>query len=555
MNSFAPSRPSVNSKLSHIDVPGRTQILATALHNDTSPVTTEKTLIGKEEQQESETSNNVSGTAGLTEDLWAATTMVETTSTSETLANDFQKSVHLTNAFGESEAYAIQPEDYLNYLESSTTSRSKILEGSIVIPLDIRPVDDFRDSYIKKSININLPNIILRRLKQKTLANFTVSNFLTSPASHLVMREYQTRIKTEESNKRIIFLIFDDGDENETNDSELWGLVKILYQGLAGNFMGEDIDLKARPTSVAYLCGGFSALSALELSSNHIVQVGPVFSTDNLAIAAAGLSINDTSNQGSLSNLVSTATTTSTSSSSDSPMASLNQSFSNSPGFARRAMNSIQIASHDSPSSPAIPTPTRKKSAAAFMINTASAASPTIKGKKRSLSVITAQSSTMSTVPPSAKIFVGSGTDSALTATSNVNIGGATPSHGILLRSVGDLKEISEFQVESPCTPPMSAVTAPFSIILPNLILGSDAIPTSKTAADQLKDLKVTHILNMAADVQLSEDLKKKFEVHWFRLEDHADQEIESSLKGCCRIIGKFCCKIEEIQIIKPLSV
>jgi hypothetical protein len=90
----------------------------------------------------------------------------------------------------------------------------------------------------------------------------------------------------------------------------------------------------------------------------------------------------------------------------------------------------------------------------------------------------------------------------------------------------------------SPSTPPMSAVCSPYTLVRPYLYLGSDALPSSSTSTAELQELKVTHILNVAADVCIPENLKESFSVEWIKLQDNLEQEIYPDLKRACLYIG-----------------
>ncbi|KAI8914932.1 protein-tyrosine phosphatase-like protein [Powellomyces hirtus] len=72
----------------------------------------------------------------------------------------------------------------------------------------------------------------------------------------------------------------------------------------------------------------------------------------------------------------------------------------------------------------------------------------------------------------------------------------------------------------------------PVSVILPHLLLGSDALPQAKDGVEQLKALGVTHILNMAVEVEnKAVDESGLFEVKWCLAEDHAEHDIEPVIR------------------------
>ncbi|KAJ3147945.1 hypothetical protein HDU89_005019 [Geranomyces variabilis] len=72
----------------------------------------------------------------------------------------------------------------------------------------------------------------------------------------------------------------------------------------------------------------------------------------------------------------------------------------------------------------------------------------------------------------------------------------------------------------------------PVSVILPHLLLGSDALPQAKDAVEQLQELGVTHVLNMAVEVENKlVDESGKFDVKWCLAEDHAEHDIEPAIR------------------------
>ncbi|KAI9090536.1 protein-tyrosine phosphatase-like protein [Phlyctochytrium arcticum] len=72
----------------------------------------------------------------------------------------------------------------------------------------------------------------------------------------------------------------------------------------------------------------------------------------------------------------------------------------------------------------------------------------------------------------------------------------------------------------------------PASEILPFLYLGSDTIPQSVDGIDILKKMGITHVLNMAQEVENKQiDQSGQFEVKWCMAEDHAEHDIEHTLK------------------------
>ncbi|TPX71920.1 hypothetical protein SpCBS45565_g00946 [Spizellomyces sp. 'palustris'] len=90
----------------------------------------------------------------------------------------------------------------------------------------------------------------------------------------------------------------------------------------------------------------------------------------------------------------------------------------------------------------------------------------------------------------------------------------------------------SNLHTISPGPSTLPTPVEPVSEILPYLLLGSDAIPQSMDGVEQLKSLGVTHVLNMAQEVENKKvDESGQFDVKWCLAEDHAEHEIEHAVK------------------------
>ncbi|KAI8826989.1 protein-tyrosine phosphatase-like protein [Fimicolochytrium jonesii] len=92
----------------------------------------------------------------------------------------------------------------------------------------------------------------------------------------------------------------------------------------------------------------------------------------------------------------------------------------------------------------------------------------------------------------------------------------------------------------SPGPSTLPTPSEPVSVILPHLLLGSDAIPQAQDGIAQLKSLGVTHVLNMAVEVENKViEASGEFEVKWCLAEDHAEHDIEGTIKEALDWIGK----------------
>jgi hypothetical protein len=94
----------------------------------------------------------------------------------------------------------------------------------------------------------------------------------------------------------------------------------------------------------------------------------------------------------------------------------------------------------------------------------------------------------------------------------------------------------------------------PYSVILPNLYLGSDVIPTSSDAVNQLNKMGVTHVLNMAIEVKYSYDQSSPsslpssasssafsypITVKAIGIEDHPEQDVDEAIQEAVEFICK----------------
>jgi hypothetical protein len=94
-------------------------------------------------------------------------------------------------------------------------------------------------------------------------------------------------------------------------------------------------------------------------------------------------------------------------------------------------------------------------------------------------------------------------------------------------------------------SPPESAYDAAappdaFSKITKNLLVGSDQLPLAKDAIDQFKALKVTHILNMAAEIRNAAhvELSGQFQLKWIPVRDNTEQDMDDPLQEAIMFIG-----------------
>lgn len=88
-----------------------------------------------------------------------------------------------------------------------------------------------------------------------------------------------------------------------------------------------------------------------------------------------------------------------------------------------------------------------------------------------------------------------------------------------------------------------AAPNAPFSYISPHIIIGSDVVPTGPEAVEELKQLHVTHILNMASEIYNSSAVQESslFSLKWIPVIDNTEQDMDPPLQEAIQFIGKRC--------------
>jgi predicted protein tyrosine phosphatase len=82
--------------------------------------------------------------------------------------------------------------------------------------------------------------------------------------------------------------------------------------------------------------------------------------------------------------------------------------------------------------------------------------------------------------------------------------------------------------------------TNPISKITDNISIGSDLYPLAPDGPERLAELGVTHILNMAAEIEPSVYLKNsgKFELKWIPIHDNTEVDLDDVLQDAIQFIG-----------------
>lgn len=87
----------------------------------------------------------------------------------------------------------------------------------------------------------------------------------------------------------------------------------------------------------------------------------------------------------------------------------------------------------------------------------------------------------------------------------------------------------------------VAAPPEPFSIITPNILVGSDQLPSSTSACKQLSDIGVTHILNMAAEIPINPLVLESnlFKVKWIPVYDNTEVDLDDALQSAISFIDE----------------
>ncbi|KAJ3277169.1 Dual specificity protein phosphatase 9 [Terramyces sp. JEL0728] len=104
-------------------------------------------------------------------------------------------------------------------------------------------------------------------------------------------------------------------------------------------------------------------------------------------------------------------------------------------------------------------------------------------------------------------------------------------------------KSTTETIVETPVTSPNdnAAPPQPFSRVNKNIMVGSDLLPLASDGPEQLSNLGVTHILNMAAEIPISKVVKEsgKFGLKWIPVLDNTEVDMDEALQQAIDFIRR----------------
>ncbi|KAJ3092624.1 hypothetical protein HK102_005116 [Quaeritorhiza haematococci] len=456
-------------------------------------------------------------------------------------------------------------------------------QNTDLLLVDVRLVTDFMVSHVAGSINVNLPPIILRRFRKGSTVStsFQLESFVTEPKFKQVVEQWKKQQDVLQggsilSSRRRCILVYDDQMAETETDSQAWAVVALLNSSKSASASSEGLDRIVPDTIVAYLKGGYrgfvqhiEAIQDQQATSKFIESDDEENQTQN----EAPMSLQMQMAQEFSDDLA--TTTTSCFPQLPQDRSTPGQPYPQSPlvrtegappqrkqsvfsiktsnitkavkrrhtstdanrggGGGMRLGLSLNTTTLATP--PSLETPLTSKAATTTKIGMPPpSALPKLgdwrsglhgsggeRWKKTIVEDEICESPSVA-VPPETEISGGS---------SNVDEAGmnseADDTHA-LPDVYGELILGEDQQIASPETSPLTESvdsTTPYSCIMPYLFLGSDATPTSPTAIEEMKALGVTHILNMAAEVNYEARFStcKDFVIKRLPIEDNSEIE------------------------------
>ncbi|KAJ3397378.1 hypothetical protein HDU92_008369 [Lobulomyces angularis] len=458
------------------------------------------------------------------------------------LSGGIQKSLEQLTLHSKSKVKSISNNELLECLISTKnfTEPNTLNEKLLTVPIDLRSISAFNILHIKNSLNINIMPLLIRRLREKVLQDFHLEKHLTSKDSRDAIEHYREQYKSDLI-KKVRVVVYDNEMPENTSDTEAWAFVEIIYSGILCNFLEgrlqeNPLQRETKPVEVVYLKNGFSSFTSLPNSFEFLERkqdnfgspmtiVSNNFSlvTDN-ELSTENISVQPPSNGNSQLNLNSSLNY------SNSRFASISATNSPLPKTENVFSNSLKLSGNGNHN--------------ALTINSGSGGSEhSLAKKKRSLSILTTPPSPSPLTLKNNKIF---NSKNSISENCGLNVGDTPKKGSYSLNLDSSLNTSSKLSIgensntflsDYNSSPPMSAVFSAYTLIRPYLYLGSDVIPSSSNAIEELKDLKITHILNVAHDVILNPALEENFGFLWIPLKDNLEQEIYDDLKKACAFI------------------
>ncbi|KAJ3034142.1 hypothetical protein HDV00_005427 [Rhizophlyctis rosea] len=466
----------------------------------------------------------------------------------------------------------ITPTQLVHYISrhTSSTSTSKLPfppETSVLL-IDLRHLSEYSKHHIRTAVNVNLPPIIIKRFRRGSVSTFQVEKFLTGDESRTAYDAWKNGGGNAEGDARkgdgatddtgvekkqwVRAMVVYDEDMNDRNkETDAWALINTLATGWVDDGEGKMF--------FGWVKGGLKGFLAMDGAEKYIVRSD----TDGVVVDGIPLS--------------------------DGPVDALKTG-----GLVldRDAPESKPKATHRDTPMPLddapIPFPQRRKQSAFSIITTPPQQPPnqptqtqsntlpqppTISHKPRmraqTLGTTTADRpfrpappSLMISKPggggPSGARGKGGSLTSLTTAPptlSHLPAPAASPLREEPTPTTPSLKSatIPPTPNNTPANPSQSIAPSqtsptslptpiePISTVLPYLLLGSDAIPSSPDAVERLKTMGVTHVLNLAKEVPDERVVSSgEFVVRWLKWEDHSEFDTEGGLREAVGFIGEF---------------
>lgn len=409
--------------------------------------------------------------------------------------------------------------------------------SSVLLLIDLRTRAEFDTTRLRGSVNVNLPPLILKRLRKGIVSSsFNIENFLTTAACREKFEAWKTAVNQAAAvagptvgGAKSVIIVYDDEMEEDVEavagcGDEGWVLLKVL----ATQFVDK--------AAVYALMGGFRAFLDTPDAADCLEGIISSTVTANRSVSPAGVSIgmlkigsfgDDDSRCGvkAVSLMTQVELDQTPSQESEMPMVVDGGEANSSSRLALKLRSKRLDILASEVDSPSTITPTSSMISSPLSPITASGGGSPISlnqgsaRKRRPLS-FRIDTSPVEGIAPSLR------TSAALSLSNSTS----SPSQ------VG-LAQLNVFSPPKPNSPSdvttlVSPMLSPYTQIRNNLLLGSDEIPSSPDAVERLVALGITHVLNMAIEVS-NPALEGQTMINYRKagIEDHPDQDVEKELK------------------------
>ncbi|KAJ3181899.1 hypothetical protein HDU85_003415 [Gaertneriomyces sp. JEL0708] len=415
----------------------------------------------------------------------------------------------------------------------------RIPSDTPLLLIDVRPQVSYSSSYIEGSINVNLPVLMLKRLKRGATSSFSLPNFLTSPAFRTMYEMWRTA--PDESRAVIVY----DEDMDEGNkQSEAWVLLEILSRN------GDDVLLNTRiPGSNNKELRGSNASLAGDSDSDTSCQ--NLLDGSRQSLSGGGIKVyyikggyHAFSEQSGSDHflVVPNGGTPRPGTKEDAPVVGStltplvikhkkSKEFNRSPEHDSATPRAVQpptrlnLAGPSGSDSLTPTTPRLKKPG--FSINTSKLAL-----RNRASSAKKERGSTVAVEPPQTPVIqVRSVEATSATTPRPLSATQRTFKSNTPTRPSPRISPSTPSPLPSPS--PASTLptpTDPLTAVMPRLLLGSDTLPLSPQHLPQLLSHSITHILNMAREIPVPQHLVPHFSLKHLSVVDTSEEEIEPLL-------------------------